>query len=41
MNFSVNQTRQFYVGKVCPETLKNAGDIKPAKKDGYIYFNYV
>lgn len=41
MNFSVNQTRQFYVGKVYSATPKNAGDIKPAKKDGYIYFNYI
>ena len=41
MNFSVNQTRQFYVGKVSSDTPKDAGDIKPAEKDGYIYFNYV
>lgn len=41
MNFSVNQTRQFYVGKAYSATPKNAGDIKSAEKDGYIYFNYV
>ena len=41
MNFSVNQTRQFYVGRKYNETPNTAGDIKPAKKDGYIYFEYV
>ena len=41
MTFSVNQTRQFYVGRKYNATVTNTGDIKPVKNNDYIYFEYV
>lgn len=43
MNFSVNQTRQLYVANSVPDSvdaLLNPGDIVPAEKNGYLYFEY-